>query len=441
MRADPSDRRIRPRVGRVKRRLFARFVRWLVRRHWLLAVLRRWRPVAALPGNVWLVTRHQDVCEVLDRHGHFAVPYGPKMKALTGTFVLGIDETGHHRRARTVLDRADCRDDPDRTRQSADRVKRRAEGLATTLLDGSGDGIDVVGELTDPIVHAGITEYIGVGAPDAATLLGWCRAIGWDLLLNPEKDPRVVFRGKQAAEEMLELVEACIGERKRLLESDQPPPDAGATLLDRLIVTRDGTRCPQAAPGPAGGQPLDEETVRSNIVGLTVAWGVSVSRAVAFCIDELLRRPELAGAQSAAHAGEDECVARHMFEALRFQPQAPVLARVCRGATLSGDERGQLIPPDAQVLVLAASALMDGHAVQQPRRFRGDRDPRTYHLHFVLGMHACWGEGLATAQMTGIANALLRRPRLRRAPRGAGRLVKEGPFPVRLNVAFDPVGR
>jgi len=40
------------------------------------------------------------------------------------------------------------------------------------------------------------------------------------------------------------------------------------------------------------------------------------------------------------------------------------------------------------------------------------------------------------AQMTGIATALLRRDNLVRAAGRAGTLVREGPFPIRLNVAF-----
>jgi cytochrome P450 len=419
------------RLTATTKRLFASFLRWLVRRQRLLSALRRRGPVIRL-GGVWLVTRHQEVCEVLERRAHFGVPYGPKVEALTGSFVLGIDEAGRHRRARSALDRADGRDGSERHRDGVERVGSQAEELATSLLDAADGGIDVVRGLTDPVVHASIEDYVGIGAPNAATLLRWCRAIGWDLLLNPEDDPRVVRAGKHAAEEMLGLVEDSIAKRRSEREADRQA-DVRDTLLDRLLV-------PDArGASPGGEEPLptqDDETVRNNIVGLTVAWVVSVSRATAFSIDELLRRPELADARSAALAGDRDRVARHLFEALRFQPQAPILARVSRGAILSGDKRQRFIPADARVLLVASSALMDEQAVPCARRFRGDRDPRDYHLHFGHGMHSCWGEEIAVAQMTGIATALLRRDNLVRAAGRAGTLVREGPFPIRLNVAF-----
>ena len=419
----------RRRLTAAMKRLFISFLRWLVRHRWLLSTLRRRGPVIRL-GGAWLVIRHQEACEVLERRAHFGVPYGSKMEALTGSFVLGIDEAGRHRRARSALDRADGRDGSGRHHDRVERVGSQAEELATSLLEAADGGLDVVRGLTDPVVHASIEDYVGVRAPDAATLLRWCRAIGWDLLLNPEDDPRVARAAKQAAEEMLALVEESIAERRRDGEADQGA-DVSDTLLDRLLAhDADG-----ASPG---GQPprIDDETVRNNIVGLTVAWAVSVSRAIAFSLDELLRRRELADARSAAVAGDRDRVARHLFEALRFQPQAPILARVSRGAILSGDRRQRFIPAGAQVLLLAASGLMDEQAVPHPRQFRGDRDPRSYHLHFGHGMHFCWGEEIAVAQMTGIATALLRRDNLVRAAGRAGTLVRKGPFPVGLNVAF-----
>lgn len=419
----------RRRLTAATKRLFASFLRWLVRRQGLLSVLRRRGPLVRL-GGAWLVTRHQEVCEVLERRAHFGVPYGPKMEALTGSFVLGIDEAGRHRRVRSTLDRADGREGSEHHHERVDRVRSQAEELATSLLDAADGGIDVVRGLTDPVVHAGIEDYVGLGAPNAATLLRWCRAIGWDLLLNPEDDPRVVRAGKHAADEMLGLVEDCIAQRRCEGGADRRA-DGRDTLLDRLLAPD----ARGASPGEDS-SPMDDETVRNNIVGLTVAWAVSVSRAAAFSLDELLRRPQLADARSAALAGDRDRVARHLFEALRFQPQAPILARVSGGAILGGDKRQRFIPAGAQVLLLTSSALMDERAVPHPRRFRGDRDPRDYHLHFGHGMHSCWGEEIAVAQMTGIATALLRRDNLVRAPGRAGTLVREGPFPVRLNVAF-----
>lgn len=72
----------------------------------------------------------------------------------------------------------------------------------------------------------------------------------------------------------------------------------------------------------------------------------------------------------------------------------------------------------------------------EPGRFRVDRDVRSY-LHFGWGMHQCFGLGINLAVIPEITAALLRLPRLRRAPGSAGRVQLDGPFPDRLVLEFD----
>ncbi|MCA1569077.1 MAG: cytochrome P450 [Chloroflexi bacterium] len=407
----------------VRKRLYTSVTRWLLRGP-LLAALRRWRPIARV-GGVWLVTRHADVCEVLDRDRDFGVPYGAKMQALIGPFVLGLDDETQHRRTREVLDRADNRNEPEAYREGLQRIERRAGELAEALLDDAGGAIDVVRELSDPVVHAGIADYLGVEALDARTLLRWCRAIGWDVFLNPRDDARVAREAKEAAAEMLALIEARIDERKRGLAEADAGRNEPKTLLDRLLTDR-------------AADALDDATVRSTIAGLMVVWAVAVPRATALAVDELLRRREILDAQAAARTGVDDVWMRYFFEALRFETLAPAVARNCHGARLSGDARARVIPAEATVVAVTGSAMMDPRVVAEPKSFRGSRDPIEYGLHFGRGAHACWGEGIATAQMRAIGRALLRREGLRRSKGPAGKLIIEGAFPSQLGVAFDP---
>lgn len=397
-------------------RLYTALGRWVLRGP-PLSALRRWRPLARIRG-VWLVSRHAGASEVLERDGDFAVPYGPKMEPLIGPFLLGLADEGRHGRVREALDRADRRHDPEASRELLRGVAGNAESAADALLDGSDGAIDVVTGLSDPVVHAGIANYLGVEAPDAATLLRWCRAIGWDIFFNPRKSSRVAAAAEEAAAELMALVDASIEERRRAALGAEAP---AGTLLDRL----------------RGGEGLDEQELRSTVAGLTVVWAVAVPRATALAVDELLRRPELVGAQAAARAGESHGLALHLLEALRFETLAPAVPRICQGAVLSGDPRQGSIPAGATVVALTGSAMMDPEVVPDAKRFRADRDPDEYSVHFGRGAHACWGEAIATAQMTAIASALLRREGVRRARGSAGRLLVEGAFPIQLGVTFD----
>lgn len=397
-------------------RLYTTFGRWVLRGP-PLSALRRWRPVTRIRG-VWLISRHAGAREVLEHDSDFAVPYGPRMEPLIGPFLLGLADNGRHRRVREALDRADGRHDPEASRELLRGVAGNAEAAADALLDGSDGAIDVVTGLGDPVVHAGIAAYLGVEAPDAATLLKWCRAIGSDIFFNPRKSSRVAAVAEEAAPALMALVDASVEERRRALPRAEAP---AGTLLDRLL----------------GSEGLDEQELRSTVAGLMVVWAVAVPRAMALAVDELLRRPELAGAQAAARAGDDHGLAMHLLEALRFETLAPAVPRICQGAVLSGGSRQRSIPAGATAVALTGPAMMDSEVVPDAKQFRADRDPGEYSLHFGRGAHACWGEALATSQLTAIAGALLRREGLRRARGSAGRLLIEGAFPIQLGVTFD----
>ena len=63
----------------------------------IFALLRRVRPIVSLRRYA-LVTRHADVREVLADHHAFTVArYAPTMEAITGPFILGLDDTPLYR--------------------------------------------------------------------------------------------------------------------------------------------------------------------------------------------------------------------------------------------------------------------------------------------------------------------------------------------------------
>src|SRR5262245_12460121 len=65
---------------------------------WILALLRRFRPIAKL-GPVYLVTRNDDVRDVLERQDEFRTPFGPEMTEMAGgaNFILGMQDGAAYR--------------------------------------------------------------------------------------------------------------------------------------------------------------------------------------------------------------------------------------------------------------------------------------------------------------------------------------------------------
>ena len=399
-------------LARMKGKIVGKVMYHLLRSEPLMRFLRR-RPLMKLPGLGWFVTRRADVCEVLSRDQHFTVVYGPKMEALTGPFFLGMNDPPYaHEKA--ALSAAVLEED-------LARIARLSRARADELVAGADGRIDAIGGLTDPVVEATLPEYIGIPPLEPGTLLGWTRPVFHEVFLNAQEEAHVTRQAGEAAAKIKPHLRSAIEARWKQIGQGEQPED---TVLDRLLLrlqTRD--------------EPFVElDRIHDTLFGLIVAWAVSVSRATGRALDELLRRPEaLAGAHEAARDGDDAAIDKYLLEALRFNPQAPIVERLCPGgATIAQGTRAEaVIPQKSKLIVHTTSAMMDetGPDLVEPSKFRVDR-PMGLYLHFGHGLHRCFGEHISRVQMSAIAMALLSQREVRRG----GKLKLEGPFPVRLPV-------
>jgi cytochrome P450 len=148
--------------------------------------------------------------------------------------------------------------------------------------------------------------------------------------------------------------------------------------------------------------------------------------------------PALAGAQAAARADDDDAVRAHLFEAMRLAPQGPGLFRRARTdfEVAEGSMHATTIRAGTLTFAAVQSAMLDDDVVDDPREFRIGR-PAHHHLHFGVGMRACFGRFANAMQIPLIAKAVLGRPGLARAPGADGQLVKDGPFPKSLVLTYD----
>lgn len=401
---------------RMKRRLFAALTGRAVLRP-VFALFRRFAPLAKLGSRV-LVSRDADVREVLARDEDFVIApvNGPGIDRINGPFILAMDRGPEYARDHAALRTAARREDEERVRVLARDAAARAVDAARPQ-----HRVEAVQRLTRAVPAEIVERYFGFPGPDRATLQRWLRNLFQDAFLNSLDDPFVRAAAVRSAAELTAWALPHIAARRA-------EGTAGADdVLGRLIAL--GATHPFA----------DDDWVRRNIAGLVVGAVDTISRFSVLAVDELLRRPqELAGASAAARAGQADVVRQYAWEAVRFNPHTPLMARRCARDTVlaAGTPRERTVPAGSAMLIGTLSAMFDTERFAEPRRFRIYRDVRTY-LHFGGGMHQCFGLGINLVVIPEIVGALLRLPNLRRAPGRAGRVALDGPFPDRLVLDFD----
>jgi cytochrome P450 len=159
-----------------------------------------------------------------------------------------------------------------------------------------------------------------------------------------------------------------------------------------------------------------------------------------------LRRSPLKTATQAARDGDDDLLRRCLFEAMRFRPLNPGPWRKAnRAFQLAVDTRWpKKVERDWTILASTQSAMFDSRRVLKPRRFNPERSPYVYML-YGYGLHRCIGKPIADVQITQTMKALLRRPKLR--PTGwrawigwRAKVKRAASFPFRMKLRYDAGG-
>jgi cytochrome P450 len=384
-------------------------------------LMRRTDPIVSLPGGVTIVALNEDVKEVLGDPARFTADlYGPKMEAVTGPFILGVDDTPLYHHDHAAMDRAVTRED---LPVLAERMYETAQGLVAARKD-EGE-IDVVSQLADPAIDSGIAAYFGTPGPDPETHARWARSVFQELFINVGNLPTVRERALDNAALWRTHLDEQVDARKRAMDAGEDVPE---DVLTRLLRFQ------------GEGEPNFENVqIRHNILGNVTGWIPTISNAFARIMDELLdREDELEGAQKAARAGDRELVAAYCFEASRFNPQNFALLRYVADDTViaEGTDRETAVKKGSTVFAATLSAMHDERAIADPDAFRTDR-PWSDYMLFGHGMHTCYGQHIVRAQLPAMAQALFEGPPLKRARGGDGKLRFEGPFPSGLTVRFD----
>jgi cytochrome P450 len=349
-----------------------------------------------------LVTRYEDVIEVLDRNADFEVVYEPKMRAITGgeNFFLGMQDTALYQRDVSNMRLATRRDDV------AAIVEPLAQRLADKLVAEKSGRIDMPPELSLPVPAAIVTDYFGVTGARDSDLMDWATLMFRYLFADLGGDPELEREALNAAAACRSAIDAAIATHK---ESGEKKDD----VIGRCLVM-------QAAGLPG----MDDVSIRNNLVGLVIGAIPTISRAAVQALEQLLDRPAVfAAAQQAALDGDNALFAAHIFEALRFNPINPIIFRRAARDTViaAGSFRARKIPKDTMVLASNLSAMFDPLKIEAPESFRTDRPWGDYIL-WGYGLHGCFGAYINRAVLPAILKPLLTRPGLRRATGEAGQI-------------------
>ncbi|HYV93286.1 MAG TPA: cytochrome P450 [Chitinophagales bacterium] len=406
--------------------LLSRFVRWLAdgkTQRTTFWILRRVKPVLIF-GDKAIVSRHDDVIEVLTRNTDFTIEQinAKKLDALHLHFFLGMDTSPEHDREFQLMQNIARREDMQVIRQL---IREKSEECISKI---SGKGqIELVHDLSLVVPMHFMDKYIGVmdGTVDGATMAAWMRSLFHQSFLNLTNDKAVEQRGTAVSLELKKYLEELISKRKAEIKSGNNTDD---TILNRLMRL-------QQIPG---NEWITDDVIRRNISGLMIGAVDTTSKCVVHVIDELLRHPdELVAAVNAAGANDIEKVKQYCWEALRFNPHNQVIERYCLKDTEIGILRGKARKIKAGTTVFAAimSAMLDEKVFVNPMQF--DLNRKTEYLHFGYGMHVCYGRYINAVTIPEITAAALRLKNLRRARGFKGMVEYEGAFPQSMVLEFD----
>jgi cytochrome P450 len=392
-----------------------------------LSFLRVFRPNLRLryklftdyPNNgTAIVTRHDDVIEVLDRNADFEVVYEPRMRAITGgeNFFLGMQDSALYQRDVSNMRLAMRRDDV------ATIVEPLARRRAEKLVADKAGRIDVPPELSLPVPTTIVTDYFGITGPPDDKLMEWATVMFRYLFTDVRSDPVLDAEALDAAAAGRSVIDAAIAKRKACGETKND-------VLGRCLVMQ-----------KAGLPGMEDIDIRNNLIGLWIGAIPTLSKAAVQALDQLLDRPvAFAAAEQAAHDGNDALFAEHAFEALRFNPINPLIFRRAARDTMiaAGHFRARKIPKDTMVLAANLSAMFDPLKIEAPESFRTDRPWGDYML-WGYGLHSCFGAYVNRAVLPAILKPLVMKPGLRRAAGEAGQIDTGGTgFPQHFVVQWE----
>lgn len=395
-------------------------------------------PIPSIPFmGLVIVTRDEDVREVLNDADSFGVPYGPEMRDLGAgtTFGLGLDGADHARQ-RAIM--ADVMNGGNRKafQQDLARILDRTDACARALLENGAGRLDVIRDYITRIATETAQSYFGLDIADSDAFAEWSLAASCMLFGDPKGDRKTRDIALNAGARLRMSLANSISRAQRNWDS-HPGTKKGRdeTILDRLIALQR-----KRSMGP---DPISDAEINAILMGMVTGFIPTNTLAAAKILAELLRRPAImAEARTFAGTNQRDQLKAILMEAARLDSAlAPGQWRVARNDAwiAKGARRARRVKQGTIILVSTMTALRDRRRFRRPNQFRVDRLTHG-DLMFGWGPHACMGAEMAIEQITTMFMVLLARPGLTPVSGKEGRMEYTGVFPVRLDMRYDHPG-
>lgn len=398
--------------------------------------LRAQRPILSLKGasgrvlrkdvnipNIVLITRYADVQEILDQYSVFSVrPYSTVMDATVGSpYMLGRENSSANEEKLTMRKAFHGKNDLERVKTIVRQLAQRA------IQEGAKDGqIDVVKSVTRSVPLGINEEYFGFNGPSREALARWSRATQHAFFHNPFRDEKVNKASVQAGAEMRDFISTIlVPQRREELKNGRPSNDIVSQVLKVSHLH-----------GQFG---LSDDRIIANIIGLLVGSVETTSAAISQSLQFIMNNPGiLAEAQKAAQAGNDERLAKIVWEALRFDPVNPWLGRYAEQdyVIAKGTARETFIPKGSLVLASTESAMWDEEVFPQSSSFALNRDQSKF-MHLGYGYHRCLGDDVSLVMVPETIKQILLLNDLRKPKANTAIDQASGPFPESYVLAFN----
>jgi cytochrome P450 len=333
----------------------------------LLPKLRRSCPVAALPTDVLLVTRYDDVLSVLKDNEAFANANAARAPGVTvpaedRLFFFEYDPPEHLQLRRMLLDLLA------RTRVQRDVEVLRA--LTTRLLRpllAQGRG-EFVTDFAVPVAGEAMMHVAGLPPEDAPLFRAWIS----DIAISGFSFTNQNGRGVGMAECYPELLE-YLDRHDDARESLRDRPD---DVLTRVVTARLGDR------------PLPRSLRRMIVLSVIAGGNNTMVNLFGNILLTLARRPDLFDALDR----DRSLVPVAVEESLRRDSPSMFITRLCRHDT---DLGGVPVRQGQRVMIHLLSANQDERRFANPTDFRLDRQGGPAHVAFGWGAHLCLGAPIA----------------------------------------------
>ncbi|GAA5921037.1 hypothetical protein JCM1841_005069 [Sporobolomyces salmonicolor] len=206
-------------------------------------------------------------------------------------------------------------------------------------------------------------------------------------------------------------------------------------------------------------RPLEqlEASVQSTMTASVSNQGQAAAQVINFFLEEknAAYKEELVELCKLDTPEADTKILSIVSEAMRFDPQVPLIPRVAKvDATIQDGDTTISIKKGDKVFPSMLSAGMDPSVFPNPDKFEA-RDPSLYRL-FGFGMHGCLGARIVNISMVQMIKQVFKLPNVRRAPGKAGQLQRFHqevggtscpvylsanstiwPLPVSLSIVYD----